>query len=67
MMAMREYTERRLGAGKLKAQQIRATGAKLVITPCHNCLEQLREINRHYQLGVEVKGLSELVAEALIL
>lgn len=65
MMAMREYTERRLGAGKVKAEQIYATGARLVITPCHNCLEQLREINRHYQLGVEVKGLCELVAKAL--
>jgi hypothetical protein len=44
-----------------------ATGATVVTTPCHNCIDQLMELNRHYKLGVEVKTLGEVVADALVL
>ncbi|MFH1227755.1 MAG: (Fe-S)-binding protein [Planctomycetota bacterium] len=67
MLAMGEYKERRIKAGKIKADQIRATGAKVVATPCHNCIDQLMELNDHYKLGVEIKTVSEILAEAVIL
>ena len=66
-MTMTEFARRRLEAAKVKAEEIAATGAKIVATSCHNCLDQLAEINRHYKLGVEVKLLVELVADALVL
>jgi len=66
MLAMTEYTKRRIEAARKKAEQIKATGAKVVATSCHNCLDQLMEINKHYHLGVEVKLLVELVSKALV-
>jgi Fe-S oxidoreductase len=66
MLSMSEYGERRVASGKLKAEQIRATGAKVVATPCHNCADQLLELNKRYKLGVEIKSVVELVYAALI-
>jgi Fe-S oxidoreductase len=66
-LAMTRYAKRRLEAGKIKADQIRKTGAKIVVAPCHNCIDQLSELNREYKLGVEVKTVSETVADALVI
>jgi Fe-S oxidoreductase len=66
-LAMSEYNERRMSIGKLKADQIRNTGAKIVVTPCHNCVDQLMQLNAHYKLNVQIKTLAEIVADALIL
>ncbi|NOR14834.1 MAG: (Fe-S)-binding protein [Candidatus Aminicenantes bacterium] len=66
-LAMTRFSERRIQAGGLKAEQIRATGAKVVATPCHNCIDQLMELNKHYKLDIEIKTVTEIVADALIL
>ncbi len=66
MLAMTEFSKSRITAGKIKADQIAATGAKICATTCHNCLDQLGELSRHYKLGVKVQNLSELVAAALV-
>ena len=67
LLAMSEYNERRIKAGEIKAEQIRKTGAKVVVTPCHNCVDQLTQINHTYKLGVKIKTIAELVADALLL
>lgn len=64
---MTRFAERRLAAGRIKADQIIATGAEVVATPCHNCIDQLMELNKHYKLNVEIKTVSELVANALVI
>ncbi len=66
-LAMSEYNERRMAIGKLKADQIRETGARIVATPCHNCVDQLTQLNATYKLGVEIKTLGEIVADALVM
>jgi Fe-S oxidoreductase len=66
-LAMTRYAKRRLAAGRIKADQIRRTGAKVVAAPCHNCIDQLSELSREYKLGVEVKTVIEIVAEAIVL
>ncbi|MGB3092316.1 MAG: (Fe-S)-binding protein, partial [Candidatus Zixiibacteriota bacterium] len=66
-LAMTRYAKRRLETGKIKADQIRKTGAKIVVTPCHNCIDQLSELNREYDLKVEIKTVSEVVADALVI
>ncbi|MBN1351916.1 (Fe-S)-binding protein [candidate division KSB1 bacterium] len=66
-LAMGEYKQRRIEAGRIKAEQIRRTGAQIVATPCHNCIDQLMELNNDYRLNVEVKTVAELVADALII
>lgn len=67
MLAMSEYNERRLKIGEIKANQIKATGANVVITPCHNCVDQLMQINLTYKLGIEIKSVAEVVADAIVL
>jgi Fe-S oxidoreductase len=60
------FRERRLKAGKVKAEQIRKTGATICITPCHNCYDQLRDLNKEYDLGIRVLSFKEMFEEALI-
>ncbi len=48
------FKRRRMESGKVKAEQIRETGAEMVIVPCHNCFDQLKDLNKEYDLGVEV-------------
>jgi Fe-S oxidoreductase len=66
-MSMSEYTPRRLKSAKIKADQLRATGAKVVVTSCHNCVDGLNDLIKHYKLDMEVTQLVDLVAEALII
>lgn len=66
-LTMPEFRTRRLEAAKTKAEQIQATGAKIVATSCHNCIDQLSEVNQHYKLGIKVKNLCELLADAIVL
>lgn len=65
LLSMSEYNERRMGAGKIKADQIRAAGAEVVVTPCHNCVDQLMQIGQAYKLNVQIKTMAEIVADAL--
>ncbi len=51
--------------GKIKADQIRATGAKTVITGCFNCKNQIRDIAQNYDLDYEVKSIVEVVASSI--
>lgn len=66
-LAMTRFASRRLKTGKLKADQIKKTGAKIVATPCHNCIDQLMELNKHYKMGVEIKTVCEIAADALVI
>ena len=65
-MSMSEYTPRRLKSAKIKADQMEATGAKIVATSCHNCVDGLTDVIRHYKLGMQVTQLVNLVASALV-
>ncbi len=66
-LSMTRFSERRLKVGKIKADQISNTGAKIVATPCHNCIDQLMELNKHYQLGVKIKTVCEIAADAVVI
>lgn len=65
-MSMGEYAPRRLQSAKIKADQLRATGAKIVVTSCHNCVDGLTDLIKHYKLDMEVKQLVNLVYSAMI-
>lgn len=66
-LSMSEYNERRMGLAGLKAEQIKNTGASVVVTPCHNCVDQLIQTNSTYKLNVKIKTLAEIVADAIVL
>lgn len=66
LVAIAEWEDMRLAAGKPKAEQILATGAQAVVASCDNCRHQLGEVAEHYDLGVRVMGMAELVANAIV-
>jgi Fe-S oxidoreductase len=51
--------------GKVKAEQIRATGAQYVVAPCANCKKQLRELLEDQKVDCEVVGLHDLIYKAI--
>jgi Fe-S oxidoreductase len=55
----------RLKGNRVKAEQFEATGAKILITPCHNCHSGLEDIVHKYKLGMQVKFLSEIIVTAM--
>jgi Fe-S oxidoreductase len=65
LVAMGEE-EFRMKSSRVKAEQMRATGASVVVTACENCHSQLSDLTRHYGLGMRVEFLSHLAALALI-
>jgi Fe-S oxidoreductase len=54
-------------SGKIKAQQIAATRAQIVATPCANCKKQLRELMDYYKMPVQIVGVHDLILRAMAL
>jgi len=68
MVSVDEVRPYRTGvAGKKKAEQLAATGARYLIAPCANCKKQLRELVEDHKLDMEVVGLHDLLYKAMIL
>lgn len=59
------YKMTRMLGNRVKAEQIAATGAKVVIAPCHNCHSGLEDIANHYKLGTHIKFISDILYEAM--
>ena len=60
-----EMRKHRLKAGKVKADQIRETGAKIVFVPCHNCIDQIRDLSKEYDLGIKAVHFKEVITELM--
>jgi Fe-S oxidoreductase/CheY-like chemotaxis protein len=65
-MSMSEYTPARLKSARIKADQLKAAGARVVVTSCHNCVDGLTDVIRHYKLGMKVTQLVSLMATAAV-
>ncbi|MBI3913397.1 MAG: (Fe-S)-binding protein [Chloroflexi bacterium] len=65
LVALPEYDEKRLRAGKPKADQIKKTGARTVAAACENCRLQLGDLNQYYELSVKVTALADLIVKAM--
>lgn len=61
-----KFKKGRMESGRVKAEQIRETGAKIVITPCHNCFDQILDLGEEYDLGIEVVSFKDLLCEMMI-
>jgi len=61
-----ETLDFRMKSAKVKVDQVNETGAKILATACENCHTQLSNLNDHYQMGVDVRFLSSMIADALI-
>jgi Fe-S oxidoreductase len=65
LVALAEYAERRIAAGKPKAEQIKNTGARVVVAACENCRLQIGDLNEHYNLNVRITALTDLVIRSM--
>ncbi|MCL2336879.1 MAG: (Fe-S)-binding protein [Firmicutes bacterium] len=66
-----EMYQRRIQLSQKKADQVRATGIGkdgngILCAPCSICKAQLYPMVEEHELGVEVKGLVDLVGKALV-
>ncbi len=67
LVALGEETlDFRMKSARIKADQVKQTGATVLATACENCHTQLSNLNDHYKMGVQVEFLSSLVADALV-
>lgn len=65
LVALDEYNDKRMRAGKPKAEQIKATGAQTVAAACENCRLQLGDLNNYYNLNVRITPLADLIVKAM--
>ena len=56
----------RMKSARVKVDQVKKTDAKVLATACENCHTQLSNLNTHYKMGVDVRFLSSMVADALV-
>jgi Fe-S oxidoreductase len=57
------YREQRNIGLKVKRDQILATGAKMVISPCHNCWDAIRDMEEIYHMGIKWSFLKPLLVD----
>ncbi len=62
-----EMKKYRLKSGEIKARQIRETGAKIVFVPCHNCIDQIRDLSNEYDLGIKAIHFKEAITEHMVI
>lgn len=67
LVAETEFDHVRLKSGRLKVDQIKATGAKVVVSPCENCRLQMDSLNTEYNMGVRISSILDLVVDALVI
>ncbi|MBI5062521.1 MAG: (Fe-S)-binding protein [Desulfatitalea sp.] len=60
------YREQRNIGLKVKRDQILATGAKLVVTPCHNCWDAVRDLEEHFHIGIRWSFLKPLLLKMVV-
>ncbi|MCP4109027.1 MAG: (Fe-S)-binding protein, partial [Desulfobacteraceae bacterium] len=60
------YREQRNIGLKVKRDQILATGAKLVISPCHNCWDAIRDLEEVYHVGIRWSFLKPLLIKMVV-
>jgi Fe-S oxidoreductase len=61
------YREQRNVGLKVKRDQIVATGAKLVVSPCHNCWDAIRDLQEIYHIGIRWSFLKPLLIKMAII
>ncbi len=59
------YKQERVINNRVKAEQLKATGAQVLIAPCHNCHSGLEDIVESYDLNMEVKFLGDIIFETM--
>jgi Fe-S oxidoreductase len=61
-----ETLDFRMKSSRVKADQVKRTGASILVTACENCHTQLSDLNKHYKIGVDVRFLTSMIADGLV-
>lgn len=59
------FKNARVAGSKAKAEQLRATGVKTLIAPCHNCHGGLEDTVHKYNLDMEIKFLGDIIYQLM--
>ncbi|CCK81836.1 sulfate respiration complex iron-sulfur protein HmcF [Desulfobacula toluolica] len=59
------FRKQRNVALRKKRDQILATGAKLVLAPCHNCWDAIRDLEEEYEIGIRWSFLKPIIIKML--
>ncbi|AAS95013.1 sulfate respiration complex iron-sulfur protein HmcF [Nitratidesulfovibrio vulgaris] len=62
-----KFRKQRNKALQTKRDQILATGAKLVVAPCHNCWDAIRDLEEEYRIGIRWSFLKPLIIKMAII
>jgi Fe-S oxidoreductase len=66
LVSLDELHEFRMSVGgKVKAEQLRQSGADICIAPCANCKKQLKELVEYYEIPCKIVGLHDLILKAI--
>ncbi|MEZ0328791.1 MAG: (Fe-S)-binding protein [Dissulfuribacterales bacterium] len=60
------FVQNRRACGRSKFEQLNATGANVVITPCHNCHTQVQDICAHYGGKWQTTHLWNWIVKAMV-
>jgi len=60
------FHDNRRQHGRMKFEQLHATGADVVITPCHNCHTQIKDLATHYGGKWQATHLWNWIVKALV-
>lgn len=60
------YRKQRNAGLKVKRDQILATGAKLVISPCHNCWDAIRDLEEVFKIGIRWSFLKPILINMVV-
>ncbi|MFP4070497.1 MAG: electron transfer complex ferredoxin TmcB [Desulfovibrionales bacterium] len=55
----------RVEGNRIKAEQLRRTGARVIVAPCHNCHGGLEDIIHHHKLDMELKFMADIIYECM--
>jgi Fe-S oxidoreductase len=66
LVAQPEFDDLRLKSGRLKVDQIKATGASIVVSPCENCRLQIETLRDAYGLDIKISAIMDLVVESMV-
>lgn len=65
LVAEDEFNALRMKSGEKKLEQIKATGATIVVTPCENCRLQLEGLREHYKLDYKISSVMDWVVRGM--
>ncbi|MBM3151853.1 MAG: (Fe-S)-binding protein [Chloroflexi bacterium] len=65
LVANPDVMDLRMLTGKPKVEQVRRSGASIVVAACENCRLQLGDLSAHYGAGFGVTAIADLVVKAM--